>query len=131
MLVRPIMEYVAPIWDSYYDTDIYKLEKVQRRAARWILSEYSRTTSVTSLLSVLNIPTLQQRRQLSRLTLIYKIINNALPISIPLHYQRTQFHTRQHHPNHFILPQVTLNTYKYIVSIQELLKIGIIYQLVL
>ncbi len=52
MLVRPIMEYVAPIWDPYY---IYKLEKVQRRAARWILSEYSRTTSVTSLLSVLNI----------------------------------------------------------------------------
>ena len=57
----------------YYDTDIYKLEKVQRRAARWILS---RTTSVTSLLSVLNIPTLQQRRHLSRLTLFYKIINN-------------------------------------------------------
>ena len=83
------------------------------------------------MLSVLNIPTLQQRRQLLRLTLFYKIINNALPISIPLHYQRTQFHTRQHHPNHFILPQVTLNTYKYIVSIQELLKIGIIYQLVL
>ena len=43
MLVRPIMEYVAPIWDPYYDTDIYKLEKLQRRAARWILSEYSRT----------------------------------------------------------------------------------------
>ena len=112
-LVRPIMEYVAPIWDPYYDTDIYKLEKVQRRAARWILSEYSRTTSFTSLLSVLNIPTLQQRCQLSRLTLFYKIINNALLISIPLHYQRTQFHTRQHHPNRFILPQVTLNTYKY------------------
>ena len=90
----------------------YKLEKVQRRAARWILSEYSRTTSVTSL-SVLNIPTLQQCCQLSRLTLFYKILNNALPISIPLHYQRTQFHTRQHHPNRFILPQVTLNTYKY------------------
>ena len=84
MLVRPIMEYAAPIWDPYYDTDIYKLEKIQRRAARWILSEYSRTTSVTSLLSGLNIPTLQQRRQLSRLTLFYKIINNALPISIPL-----------------------------------------------
>ena len=86
--------------------------------------EYSRTTSVTSLLSVLNIPTLQQHCQLSGLTLFYKIINNALLISIPLHYQRTQFHTRQHHPNHFILPQVTL----ILISI---LKIGIIYQLAL
>ena len=107
------MEYAAPVWDPYYNTDIYKLEKVQRRAARWISSEYSRTTSVTSLLSSLNIPTLQQRRQISRLTLFYKVVNNTLPISSPPSYQRTQSYTRQHHLNHFILPQATLNTYKY------------------
>ena len=45
------MKYAAPVWDLYYNTDIYKLEKVQRRAARWISSEYNRTTSVTPLLS--------------------------------------------------------------------------------
>ena len=33
-LVRPIMEYATSVWDPYYNTDIYKLEKVQRRAAR-------------------------------------------------------------------------------------------------
>ena len=81
-LVRPIMEYAAPVWDPYYNTDIYRLEKVQRRAARWISSKYSRTTCVTSLLSTLNIPTLKQRHQISL-------------ISIPPSYQRTQFHTRQ------------------------------------
>jgi len=35
-LVRLIMEYAAPGWDPYYNidiSDIYKLEKVQRRAA--------------------------------------------------------------------------------------------------
>ena len=106
------MEYSAPVWDPYYNTDIYKLEKVQRRAARWILSDCSRNSAM-SLLSSLSIPTLQQRRQSSRLTLFYKIINNTLPISIPSHYQRTRFCTRQHHPNQFILPQATLNTYKY------------------
>ena len=62
-LVRPIMEYAASVWDPYYNIDTYKLEKVQRRAARWILSEHSRTISVTSLLSTLNIPTLQQHCQ--------------------------------------------------------------------
>ena len=45
-LVRPIMEYATPVWDLYYNTNIYKLEKVQRRATQWILSEYSRTISV-------------------------------------------------------------------------------------
>ena len=51
------------VWDPYYNTDIYKLEKVQRRVTRWISSEYSRITSVTSLLSTLNVPTLKQHRQ--------------------------------------------------------------------
>ena len=80
------MEYAAPVWDPYYNVDTYMLEKVQRRAARWILSEYSRTSSVTALLSTLEIPTLEQRRQSSRLTLFYKIINNFLPISVPSYY---------------------------------------------
>ena len=53
-LVRSIMEYASPIWDPYYHSDIYKLEKVQRRAACWVLSDYSRETSVTSLLLSLN-----------------------------------------------------------------------------
>ena len=71
-------------------------------------------TSVTSLLSYIDISTLEQCRQSSRLILFYKIISNLLPISIPGYYQHTQFHTRQHHTNHFILPQPTLNSYKYI-----------------
>ena len=28
-LVRSIMEYASPIWDPYYNSDIYKLEKVK------------------------------------------------------------------------------------------------------
>ena len=112
-LVRPIMEYAALVWDPFYNTDIYKLEKIQRRAARWITSDYSRHTSVVSLLSSLNIPTLQHRRNSSRLSLFYSIVNNLLPINIPPHYQRTQFRTRNHHPTHFILPQANLNSFKY------------------
>ena len=89
------------------------LEKVQKRVTRWILSEYSRTSSVTALLSTLEITTLEQRCQSSTLTLFYKIINNFLPISVPSYYHHTQFPTRQYHRDHFILPQATLNTYKY------------------
>ena len=106
------MEYADPVWDPYYNVDTY-MDKVQRRAARWILSKYSRTSSITALLSTLEITTLEQFHQSSRLTLFYKIINNLLPISVPSYYHHTQFHTRQHHRDHFILPQGTLNTYKY------------------
>ena len=44
----------------------------------------------------------------------FSIINNLLPISVSSYnYHHTQFHTRQHQRDHFILLQDTLNTYKY------------------
>ena len=34
-LVRPQLEYAAPIWHPYQETQIAQAEKVQRTAARW------------------------------------------------------------------------------------------------
>ena len=39
-LVRPMLEYASCVWDPYYDKDINALEMVQRRAARWVTSNY-------------------------------------------------------------------------------------------
>jgi len=36
-MVRPIMEHAAAVWDPHYVEDTKKLEKVQCRAARWVL----------------------------------------------------------------------------------------------
>ena len=55
------MEYAAPMWNLYYNVDVYMLGKVQKREARWILSEYFRTYSVTALLYTLDIPTVEHR----------------------------------------------------------------------
>ena len=35
-MVRPQMEYTSAVWDPCYNSQIQQLEKVQRRAARWI-----------------------------------------------------------------------------------------------
>ena len=40
-LVRPILQYSSPVWDPYLLADIQSTEKVQRRAARWVSSDYS------------------------------------------------------------------------------------------
>ena len=37
MMVRPQLEYASDVWDPHYVGDIMELEKVQRRAARWVL----------------------------------------------------------------------------------------------
>ena len=57
----------------------YKIEMVQRRAARWTLSNYDTKASVTDMLTNLGWWSLQQRRVDSRLSLLYKIAHNLTP----------------------------------------------------
>ena len=58
-LVRPQLEYTSAVWDPHTKDKTHKVEMVQRRAARWTLSDNARTTSVTSLQSQLNWQTLE------------------------------------------------------------------------
>ena len=39
-LVRPHLEYCAPVWSPHYTKDKLALEKVQKRAAHWICSKW-------------------------------------------------------------------------------------------
>ena len=48
-LVRPTLEYAAIVWDPHHQKDINSLEKVQRKAIRFITGNYRRRTSVTAL----------------------------------------------------------------------------------
>ena len=90
---------------------IYKLEKIQRRGARWVLKDYNRYSSVTSMLHQLSWPELQTRRKISRLLTFYKILHCQLPISIPPYYLPMTRDTRQYHQHHFILPTVSTASY--------------------
>ena len=74
-LVRSTLEYGSVVWDPYIQQDINAIEKVQRQAARFITKDYrSREPGcVTSMLDRLNLPTLQQRREIDRLVYMFKI----------------------------------------------------------
>ena len=67
------MEYAAPIWDPYLQKDIASLEKVQRKAARWVKSDYSFKNSVSTMLKDLKWDPLADRRKTSKLGLFHKI----------------------------------------------------------
>jgi len=74
------MEYASIIWDPHYTKDSDALERVQRRAARWITSKHDRGTSVTALLHQLHLVPLEERRRISRLTFLYKILNDHVAV---------------------------------------------------
>ena len=53
MIVHPNLEYAATEWDPYTKYNINKLGKCQLRVARFVNGEYSRESSVTSMLKEL------------------------------------------------------------------------------
>ncbi|KAI8498641.1 hypothetical protein Bbelb_238430 [Branchiostoma belcheri] len=62
-LVRPQLEYCASVWDPYTAGGVQAVERVQRRAARMVMNDYGRTSSVTEMLQKLQWPTLANRRR--------------------------------------------------------------------
>ena len=83
-MVRPILEYSSTVWDPHTQENASKLERVQRRAARFVKNEYNQTASVTHLLQQLNWPTLQERRAQAKVVMFYKIVNNLVAIPAPM-----------------------------------------------
>ena len=69
------MEYGATVLDLYRTYNSDKVERVQRRAARFVKSRYTRYSSVSDILDELGCAPLFQRIQEARLTQFYKIIN--------------------------------------------------------
>ena len=68
-LIHSFMEYGTTVWDPNQKYNSDKVERVQRRAARFVKSRYSRYSSVSDRLDVLGFTPLSQRRQEARLIL--------------------------------------------------------------
>ncbi|KAI8518059.1 hypothetical protein Bbelb_040760 [Branchiostoma belcheri] len=80
-LVRPSLEYGCSVWDPHTKDQVSRVEMVQRRAARFVCSDYRRTSSVSSMLQNLGWQSLEVRRKIARQVMLYKIIHNA--VSVP------------------------------------------------
>ena len=114
-LVRPRLKYGCTVWDPYRAYQKSWLEQVQRRAARFVPRTYTREEGcVTNALKLLNWPTLEKRRQVARLTLMYKCVTNQAAIDIPCYvHHQSSLKTRASHPLKFIPLQPSCDTYKY------------------
>ena len=83
-LVRPSLEYAQTVWDPYTIGLSQKIDKVQRRAARFTLNRYHQTSSVGTMLTDLHWQPLAQRRRIARLSMFHKIHYHLVAINMPL-----------------------------------------------
>ena len=91
-LVRSGLEYVSVVWNPHLKKDIDNLEKIQRRAARYTVSDYQRTSSVTANVTSLGWDTLQQRRQQARMCMMHKILHDDVDIDKAAYFTPTSRH---------------------------------------
>ena len=101
-LVRLHLEYASSVWDPFRKYHINALEMVQRKAARFATSNYTREPiTVTTILQNLGWQTLENRRKMARLTLLYKSINGEEAVNIPPYLTKPTIRTKQYHSQRF------------------------------
>ena len=92
-LVCPTMEYASCVWDPYTNTNIKKLEMVQRRAARFVKGDYDRTSSVTAMLDEL------------KATMFYRIVYGLVCVPSTPFLISTLVSATRGHDMKFLVPQ--------------------------
>ena len=112
-LVRPILEYTAVVWAPHTLSAIISIEKIQRYATRFIYGDYLRYSSVTEMLQSLSLPTLSQGRDIAKVIFLYKILHQAVDVSVPDYYLTPVSWNTRGHPSRFIQLQTNIDAYKH------------------
>jgi hypothetical protein len=73
-LVRPILEYASIVWDPHEVGQLKAIEKVQRKAARYVMGKHKKTESVSKLLAELGWSSLERRRKINRLCALFRTL---------------------------------------------------------
>ena len=81
-LIRPALEYYigCSVWHPHKKSNKDKIEKVQRRAARFVSNNFRCKARVSEMLHNLSWQSLDGRRQDQGLVLFYKIINGLASV---------------------------------------------------
>ena len=92
--IRPSLEYNTQIWSPHLISDIDLVERVQRKFTKY-LPGYWRLSYVQRL-NALNLQSLEERRLIFDLVLMFKIIHGAVDIDASLLFSFNQNVTRGH-----------------------------------
>ena len=111
-LIRRALEYSCS-GHPHKKSNKDKIEKAQRRAARFVLNNFRRKASVSEMLHNLGWQSLDSRRQDQRLVLFYKIINGLASVKTEDIITQADSRTRKNHSFKFKHLQANCDSYRY------------------
>ena len=100
-MVKPRLEFSAPVWSPHLKKDISALEKVQKRATRWMCAQWNRQNftwakSYDECRRKLQWTTLKQLRDILACCQIYKIVNHLDCIPFHQYFSFSSCNSRSH-----------------------------------
>ena len=100
-LVRPHLDFCAPVWSPHLSKDKLALEKVQKRAGHWICSKWDHcnhkwSKSYKEVCSELKWPTIHQRHTMLPCCQIYNVINSLDCINFNHYFSHVTRSSRRH-----------------------------------
>ena len=99
-LVRPVLEYASCAWSPYKQGHIQSLEKIQRKAVRWI-ENLKRTDSVTQAIEQLSLdPLLKRRTNKDKLAYLH-MLDGAIDIEVDKYIPRNLQHNTRRNIIHY------------------------------
>ena len=111
-LVCRQLEYSGEAWNPYTQNGINRLEQVQRQVARFVHSDYRKTTHVTPLVQGLDWDTLHTRRLLNQAVMFYKKTVQPCHIQLPDFLLSTSS-CRSQHSYKYQQPSSPIDAYGY------------------
>ena len=110
--MKLILNYAATVWLPYTQYHKNKLEAIQRRAARFVISDYRQTSSVSAMINSLNWQPISRQHEELRLIMFFKIVKNLVELPMPDYIMSAP---RVTHGNNtkFVQPSINVNPYKY------------------
>ena len=121
-LVRPQVEYCSAVWNPHLKKDVDVLEKLQRRAARWICCRWNKQTykwskTYSEVINHLGWKTLEDRRNIQICCQTYRIIHHLDCIPFDCYFSFVKHTaTRSHALSLFCKPS-RINAFRYSFSI--------------
>ena len=103
-LCRPNLEYCCTAWSPHQVGDKATLEKVQRKAARFVNGDYRRRSSPSQMIEDLEWESLETRRLKHRISLTYRIIHSHVAIPLDRYFRLSRKTRACIHPYKLIVP---------------------------